>query len=300
MGGRSIDVTTVRRRIERDLTVPVVTVWGFVVGATLAPQIVANEILGIDPGGLLLWQLVALLGLFVVTLRSSRLRQLRSFAIALFFVQIGIVVDWSTVNAVVSTGITGGFLAWFGHNALKMAMALAMVLVMVALGYDREDLYLRRGSLSRPFDPVALPGLDERRPWRWYALRWGGGILLVTVVVTIGLQGNELTSTEYAPGQLVLALPLTLLAAAFNAFYEEFLFRAGPIAELADLLGKHHALLVLGTVWGVNHFYGTPSGVPAIVMGIVGGWFIGKSVLETRGIGFAGGLHVLLDLVVFL
>lgn len=36
---------------------------------------------------------------------------------------------------------------------------------------------------QRKFVPVSFSGLTERRPWRWYALRWGGGIVLVTLFV---------------------------------------------------------------------------------------------------------------------
>jgi hypothetical protein len=34
-------------------------------------------------------------------------------------------------------------------------------------------------------------------------------------------------------------------------------------------------------------------------MGVFLGWFLGKSMLETGGIGYAWGVHVLLDVVVF-
>ncbi|HKL27656.1 MAG TPA: CPBP family intramembrane glutamic endopeptidase [Natrialbaceae archaeon] len=300
MRGRSIDATDLRTRVERGVSVPVATAWGFAFGATLLPQILADEVLGLDPGGLLYWQLAAVLVLFGLTFVSERVRPLRSFAVALFAVQATTVLDWSAVNALVATGIEGGFLAWVGDNALRMAVALLAVGVLFGFGYDRDDLFLHRGSLSRPFEPVSLPGLARARPWRWYAPRWGGGILVVTAVVVIGIQGAGLVVTTFSPAQLPIGLPLILLAAAFNSFFEEFVFRAAPLGELTDCLGKHHALVLLGTVWGFSHYYGTPSGVAAMAMGIVGGWFLGKSILETRGIGFAWGLHFLMDLVVFL
>jgi hypothetical protein len=300
MGERSIDATGLRTRVERGVSVPVATAWGFAFGGTLVPQILANDVLGLDPSGLLYWQLGAVLVLFGLTFVSEHVRPLRSFAVALFAVQATTALDWSAVNALVGTGVEGGFLAWVGDNAIRAAIALLAIGVLFGLGYDRDDLFLRRGSLSRPFDPVSLPGLAEPRPWRWYAPRWGGGILLVTGVVVIGIQGAGFVVTTFSPTQLLIGLPLILLAAAFNSFFEEFVFRAAPLGELADCLGKHHALILLGTVWGFSHYYGTPSGVAAMVMGIVGGWFIGKSILETRGIGFAWGLHFLLDLVIFL
>jgi len=299
MSWPSIDATAVRTRVEGGVSLPVVTAWGFAFGATLLPQVLAREALGLDPGGLLPVQLGAVLVLFGLTFVSESLRPLRSFAVSLFAVQATVALDWAAVNAVVSSGIAGGFLGWVGDNALRMAVAVLVIGVLFGLGYDRDDLFLRRGSLSRPFAPVSLPGLSEPRPWRWYALRWGGGILLVTVLV-VTLQGNGLRVTAFASGGLVVALPLIVLAAAFNSFFEEFCFRAAPLGELTDCLGKHQALVLLGTVWGFSHYYGTPSGVAAIAMGIVGGWIIGKSVLETRGIGFAWGLHFLMDLAIFL
>ena len=159
-------------------------------------------------------------------------------------------------------------------------------------------MLLRRGSLAAEFVPVSFPGLTERRPWRWYALRWGGGIVLVTLVV-VAAQGGRLWLTGLETAELAIVVPVILLMAALNAFSEEFVFRAAPLRVLTDALGKQNALIIMGTVFGISHYYGTPSGLPAIGLGIFLGWFLGKSMLETQGMGYAWGLHVLLDVIVF-
>jgi membrane protease YdiL (CAAX protease family) len=277
--------------------VRVATAWAFVLIGTLFPVIVMRAVLGQEPSWLVPLQFAILVGFLGATFVSDRLRGLRVFALVLLAGQLQILVDWSTVARFLDV-TTSGFWAWTADRAVSFLFAVALLAVLLGTGYGRDDLFLRRGDLGAAFEPIELPGLSEPWPWRWYALRWGGGIVLVTVVVT-ALQGGRFWLVDLSAGELAVVVPVILAMAAANAFSEEFLYRAAPLSELATALGKHQALLLLGTVFGINHYYGTPDGLAAVVLGVFLGWFLGKSVLETRGIGFALGLHVLLDVVVF-
>jgi membrane protease YdiL (CAAX protease family) len=290
--------STAADRFRSFPSVPAVTAWAFAAVGTLLPSVVAREFLGGEPSWLLPAQVVSILGLLGGTVVVERLRHLRVFALVLLVARAQFVVDWHAINEVLGTAITGGFWAWAADRTVSFLLAVLLLVALLAVGYGRDDLLLRRGSLTATFEPVSLPGLSEPRPWRWYGLRWGGGIVLVTIVVTAA-QGGRLWILDLAPRQLVVAVPIVLLMAAFNAFNEEFVFRGAPLTELTEVLGKHHALVLMGYVFGISHYYGTPSGVPALAMGVFLGWFLGKSMLETGGIGYAWGLHVLLDVVVF-
>lgn len=279
------------------LSVPAVTAWAFVLVGTLFPVVATRAVLGQEPAWLVPLQFVLVVGLLGATIVSGRLRALRVFALVLLVGQLQILVDWGTVARVLDV-TTSGFWGWAGDRTVSFLFTVGLVAVLLGVGYGRDDLFLRRGDLGAAFEPVSVPGLGEPRPWRWYALRWGGGIVLVTLVVA-ALQGGRFWLGDLSVGGLLVAVPVILAMAAANAFSEEFLYRAAPLSELANALGKHQALLLLGTVFGLNHYYGTPSGLAAVALGVFLGWFLGKSMLETRGIGFAWALHVLLDIVVF-
>jgi hypothetical protein len=47
------------------------------------------------------------------------------------------------------------------------------------------------------------------------------------------------------------------------------------------------------------HIYGTPNGVFGVIASGTLGWFLAKSVIETRGLGWAWFIHFLQDVVIF-
>lgn len=69
------------------------------------------------------------------------------------------------------------------------------------------------------------------------------------------------------PASEILALgTLVTVGAAVNAFQEEFVFRAAPLSQIMGVIGKNHALVLLGAAFGFSHYYGTPGGVAGVFM----------------------------------
>ena len=286
------------RHIAASLSVEVVTIWILALFGTILPVIVARELFDADPAWLIPGQIIVLGIFLVLTFLIERLRSLRIFTSVLIVAQVQFVADWSRIAQFLDLGITSGFWAWAGDRAVTFLLAVAFLLVLFRAGYSREDILFKRGNLSERLEPVAVPGLRTDRPWRWYALRWGSGIVLVTLVV-LRVQGAEFWLTDIDTSARVVAVPVILVLAVCNAFSEEFIFRAAPLSELPDALGKQQALVVLGAVFGISHFYGTPGGLLGAGVNAFLGWFLGKSMLETRGVGFALSLHFVLDILVF-
>jgi membrane protease YdiL (CAAX protease family) len=272
--------------------------WGSIPLGTILPVVVAREVFSGAPSWLIAAQVTFLIGLLVATIRIEQLRGLRLYAVVLLVVLVQFHVDWPTAAAFFDVGVTTGFWAWAADRTVSFLFSSTLLVALLVAGYGRERLFLRRGTLSATLEPVGILGLRRERPWRWYAPRWGGAIVLVTVGVLV-LGGADFWIAGLSPGGLAIAVPVILLMAAINAFSEEFLFRAAPLMALSDAFGKQGALLLMATVFGLSHFYGTPGGVPGVLMNVFLGWFLGKSILETRGMGFAVSLHFLLDVVVF-
>lgn len=95
------------------------------------------------------------------------------------------------------------------------------------------------------------------------------------------------------------ALPGALLIAAMNAFNEEFTLRAAPISTLLPVIGKQQALMITTVYFGLGHFYGVPNNVPSVLISAFLGWFLGKSLLETKGFFWALLIHFLPDAFIF-
>ena len=102
--------------------------------------------------------------------------------------------------------------------------------------------------------------------------------------------------------QLVAGLPLlpvAALIAVMNAFNEEFTLRAAPLSELEPNIGKAQALMITSLYFGLGHFYGIPNGFIGVGLAAFLGYFLGKSMLETKGFFWAWFIHFLPDLIIF-
>ena len=99
--------------------------------------------------------------------------------------------------------------------------------------------------------------------------------------------------------RLPVALPFILIAAAANAFIEEFVFRSVMLARLSPILGGQQANWLQTILFGLSHYFGTPSGPLGVLMSGFLGWLNGKSMLESRGFTIAFILHFAQDAVIF-
>ena len=94
-------------------------------------------------------------------------------------------------------------------------------------------------------------------------------------------------------------MPFILLFAAANAFGEEMIYRAPELGALQPVVGGGQALLMTALFFGIGHFYGVPYGLLGVAMSSVAGWFLGRSMLETRGFFWAWFIHFLMDVCIF-
>jgi len=94
-------------------------------------------------------------------------------------------------------------------------------------------------------------------------------------------------------------IPAALLIALINAFNEEFTLRAAPLSTLWNTVGKQQALMITTVFFGLGHFYGVPSGIIGVLLSSFLGWFLGKSMLETKGFFWAWLIHFLPDAFIF-
>ena len=100
-------------------------------------------------------------------------------------------------------------------------------------------------------------------------------------------------------GQFWKLLPLVLLFAATNAWSEEIISRFVIVAGLYGKLSPSVICWISAVIFGVPHFFGTPSGIFGVMMAGLMGWILAKSMLETKALGWALFIHFLQDLVIF-
>jgi CAAX protease family protein len=100
-------------------------------------------------------------------------------------------------------------------------------------------------------------------------------------------------------GRAAAALPAAIAFGVFNAAQEEFRFRAALLPRLTPAIGGSQAMLLTATVFGIAHWHGHPSGPTGILLAGLAGWWLARSMIETRGSFWAWSVHAVLDVMIF-
>jgi membrane protease YdiL (CAAX protease family) len=180
---------------------------------------------------------------------------------------------------------------------LKFGIALLTITALFVLMRRRRSFFLVRGNLDALGDPV--PWLGLRHPVSWNIL---GPVVAVVaagiMIVVLGLTNHYRVATVLAAAPL---LPAAVLLSLTNAFNEEVSYRCSLLAPLYEVVGKTHAMVLTAVFFGLAHYSGgVPLAViPSVLMTGFLGWFMGKSMLETKGFFWAWFIHSVNDIPVF-
>lgn len=197
--------------------------------------------------------------------------------------------------------------AWLSNPSFKVYMPaevslnLIVTLVIIAclfiLKRKRSAFFLARGDLSAPaVEPVPWLGIKSGDRWK----RVG---LVSTLCISLGTLAFLVIAGRPSLNILIRVipyLPAVLFSAVLNAFNEEMTYKASFLSVLEDVVGRRQSLLLLAAYFGILHFYGVPYGVVGVILAAFLGWFLGKSMLETRGLFWAWFIHFWQDVLIFI
>jgi hypothetical protein len=248
---------------------------------------------------------IGLIAIFSLTLVRANLRPLRGFVLILlilFFFGFGGGWQFGVIPFVRSSSLWISWesqLPWslsaIATHLLRFSPALVILSFLLLKGRKRQDFFLVKGKIDAPVEPSRLLGMKKAEPWTRI------GTIFAVVFASVTFVYLMLSSTP-SLGAFIQALPLipaALLVAVINAFNEEFTLRAAPISELLSALGRNQALMITTVLFGLGHFYGVPSGLLGVLLASFLGWFLGKSMLETKGFFWAWLIHFLPDAFIF-
>lgn len=176
-----------------------------------------------------------------------------------------------------------------------LALALTGIVVgIAAVLAPASRRYLQRGDMGAPVAPARYLGLNPKPHETWRHVGRNFAIVLPTVTaVAVGFQvlkGNAMTGAD-----ALWALPWAIGLAAANAVVEEGICRFGVLAALEDRFGANVAIAASAALFGGVHWFGVPGGLGGVALAGFLGALLAKSIIETRGLGWALVLHFLVD-----
>ncbi len=283
-----------------------IAAWIAMLLASSLTQILWRVLAGAEPYWWTWLQSILLVALFALTSFRSALKPLYGFILILLLIHFlgygNPALPWGLIPLIRTSP---PWISWTSQaswpaanialHLLRLTPALVVMGFLLLKGLRRSDFFLVRGEVDAPVEPSKLIGLKKSEPWT----RIGS---IFVAVFCAGTLFSLLLTSHPSLDALIRALPLVpaaLLIAAVNAFNEEFTLRAAPLSQLLPAIGKQQALAVTTLFFGLGHFYGVPSGVLGVVLSSFLGWFLGKSLLETRGFFWAWLSHFCSDTFIF-
>jgi len=291
---RAVSVTESRKGV-------VLGAWALVLALSLLPTVVAQEILG-QMVSADMRAAVSVIGIAIGLLATLAWRPWRALRPLLWLLLVLVVAQWVVYNLVDRLPIFRTRLddPSFGvympaELLLNLIVTLVVIAALFVLKRDRRAFYLAKGDLSAPAEPI-----------RWLVVRpgdrWSTTGRNLTVSISLGTMVFLVISGQPSLGLVGRALPLLpviLLAAALNAFNEEVTYKASLLSVLVGPVGSTQALRMVAAYFGIAHFYGIPYGAFGVALAWFLGWILAKSMLETRGLGWAWFIHFVQDVLIF-
>lgn len=191
------------------------------------------------------------------------------------------------------------FIGSIGSNVLiKLVLSLLIVTILFLLYKNRHDSYLGIGDLSVYASEIKFLGIKNHEI-KWGKLSWISAILIALGTFLLTLMTAIQSLSNVNVGLYLRSLPFIIIFAAINAFAEGVMYRHAVIAPLSQHVPKGAVILSSAILFGSYHYHGVPSGIIGVIMSSILGWFIARSVYETKGF-FAGWvIHFLQDVVIF-
>ncbi len=280
----------------------IVTAWVFFLLASSLPTIFMQEILDQTvPENLhaLMAVSIILLGI-ALTFVWKTIRPLRMFFL-LFLILV--IAEWFIHSKVSQLPI---YHAWLNNpsfsvymlaeQSLRLIVTLIVIAALFLIHKHAGAFFLVKGDTSASVEPVKWLRIKEGEHWNKLGPMFAVFISLGTLAFLIIAGRPPLDILT----RVLPFLPAILIAAALNAFNEEMAYKASFLSVLEGSVGRHHALWLMAAYFGLGHYYGVPYGIIGVIMATFLGWFLGKSMLETRGLWWAWFIHFWQDVCIFL
>ena len=271
--------------------------WLVTLLVSLLPDILLQTFTGHIPEWVLPSKLAFLAVLIVASFFSAPLRVLRGYGVmlaVLFLANLsqGQVETWSTWRQWFGQGFTNQLL---GSQILRVAVAAVMVGVLLVLQFRPREFFLTTGNLNATAAPVRWLGITKPMGWA----RLGA---ISSLCISLGMLAFLVIAGRpplAAVARVLPLLPMVLVLAAMNAFTEEVSFRCALLAPLHGAVNQRQAVLMTGAFFGIAHYYGVPYGIVGVIMASFLGWYLGKCMVETRGLFWPWFIHFLQDVLAF-
>lgn len=177
-------------------------------------------------------------------------------------------------------------------------LAVSFIALLISYLFAPQNCknFFGKGNLDAPVQPAQYFGINPQEDENW--LHIGRNFTVIISLVTAIVIIFQVVNTSQVEFDITMVI-LVLIFALSNSFVEEIIFRFTLVVVLFEEVPPDYIYFLSGLIFGVGHYFGVPGGIPGVLMAGFIGWFLAKSILETKGIFWAWLIHFIQDLIIF-
>jgi hypothetical protein len=271
--------------------------WGAVLGTTV-PDIIWQESGHRASVWLTVIESLLVAGAALAATRIPSWRGLTRFLFAIALLNL----TWSFISPAIANSnsvraVTDN-VSWgvrlFLARLPTLSGVVLLCLTLIGSGITRQDLFLCKGNLTAPAEPIRFLGIRRPVPWNWL----GPAFILIFALALAPYIYLTVHPNFRVSDRIVRVFPWIVMVSILNAASEEFQFRCVPLAHLRGVFPKGEMVLLTAVFFGLGHYYGQPSGPLGTAMAGFAGWIWARSMIDTRGGVWAFVIHVAQDVII--
>jgi uncharacterized protein len=182
----------------------------------------------------------------------------------------------------------------FKYQPILLLVAVAVIFITYLITPANFRIFFRFGKINARATRMPVFFIKEGDTWV------KAGIILIffitlatSLFMFLGMKQMGADISDAMP-----YLPLILLFSLTNSFSEEMIFRFGTVANTFNAINIKYILLLSAILFGLPHFNGAPGGPIGVLMAGFLGYFLAKSMIETKGFFWVWLIHFLQDVVI--
>ena len=183
------------------------------------------------------------------------------------------------------------------YQSITLFMTMVFLFVLWLTKRKTFQEYFRKGNLSADILPEPLMGIKPKASENWIHLGRNFSVI-ISGVTAIVIYFQLIGGNGISIGNILNVLPFSIIFALSNSFVEESITRLGIVVVLKNVLKDRTIPLVSALLFGSVHYWGSPGGILGVLVAGFLGWFLTKSILETKGVFWAWWIHFLQDVII--
>jgi membrane protease YdiL (CAAX protease family) len=183
------------------------------------------------------------------------------------------------------------------YQSSTLILTITFLIILWKLKKKEFVQHFKKGNIAATITPVPIVGIKPKNDENWLHLGKNFSIV-ITAVTLVVIYFQVISGNNFDYSKLLFVLPISVCFSLVNSFVEESITRLGIVITLKYIMPDKYIMIVSGIIFGCVHYFGTPGGIIGVLVAGFLGWFLAKSILETKGFFWAWFIHFLQDVVI--